>query len=178
MEKKERGKIEQIFEGALWNFRFSILIVVVALLFSSLICFYLGIHSISEAYFEVVSPSVAGELATNTITVYLISALDEFLLGIILIIIALGVYELFISKLDVIGEKDIPYPNWLIFHTLDDLKAVLTKVIIIILMVYFFKNVVLMNFETPLEILYLGLGIVLIAVANYLTHAKTSMKHK
>src|SRR3989338_257701 len=78
---------------------------------------------------------------------------------------------LFISKIDVIeGEEDSIYPRWLTFHSLEELKAVLTKVIVIILMVYFFKSVVVLKFDTPLSILYLAIGIILIALANYLSH--------
>jgi len=131
----------------------------------------LGIYSTYEAFHELSAAFSHGEtVPSNLIVVYLISSLDEFLLGIILIIIALGIYELFISEIDTLKGEDIPYPNWLTFHSLDDLKAVLTKVIIIILMVYFFKSAVVLHFDTPISLLYLSIGIVLIAVANYLSH--------
>jgi len=164
-------KIEQRFEKALWSFRFIIIIVVFALLFSSLAAFYLGINSTVKAFSEIIhSYQDGGSLGPNKVIVYLISSIDEFLLGIILIIIALGVYELFISKIDFIDEGRSLYPKWLTFHSLEELKAVLTKVIIIILMVYFFKSVVMMEFNTPLGILYLAIGIILIAFANYISH--------
>ncbi len=167
-----RGKLERSFEHALWNFRFVILIAVVALLAGSLAAFYLGAVSVWEAILEAIHSQTAHTpLETNKVIVYLISSIDEFLLGIIMIIISLGIYELFISKLDVaMGDEDLPYPKWLTFHSLDELKAVLTKVIVIILMVYFFKSVVMMKFDTPLSIMYLAIGIILIALANYLSH--------
>lgn len=172
--KKDASTIERLFENALWKFRYIIVIVVVALLVSSLLAFVLGIYSTYEAFHELSVGFSAGHVASNIIVVYLISSLDEFLLGIILIIIALGVYELFISKIDTLKGEEIPYPNWLTFYSLDDLKAVLTKVIIIILMVYFFKSAVVLHFDTPLSLLYLAIGIVLIAVANYLSHKQKS----
>src|SRR3989344_5002703 len=85
-------------------------------------------------------------------------------------IILIVVFELLISKIDFIDEGKLLYPKWLTFHSLEELKAVLTKVIIIILMVYFFKSVVMMKFDTPLSILYLAIGIILIAFANYISH--------
>ena len=164
-------KIEHKFEKAIWNFRFVIFIVVFALLISSLAAFYLGVHSTIKAFSEITHSYQEGRsLGTNVVIVYLISSIDEFLLGIILIIIALGVYELFISKIDFIDEGKLLYPKWLTFHSLEELKAALTKVIIIILMVYFFKSVVMMEFNTPLSILYLSIGISLIALANYISH--------
>lgn len=163
--KKDASKLEKVVENTLWNFRFIVLIAVVALLASSLLAFYLGLHSTYEAFVSLQQGDTS-----NIVIVYLISSIDEFLLGIILIIIGLGVYELFISKIDTLEGAEIPYPSWLTFYSLDDLKAVLTKVVIIILMVYFFKSVVVLKFETPLSILYLAGGIVLIAVTNYLSH--------
>ncbi len=172
------GKIEQKFEKSLWSFRFIILIAIFSLMISSLAAFYLGVHSNMEAFNEIKHSFEDGTaLKTNVIVVYLIASIDEFLLGIILIIIALGIYELFISKIDFIDDKSLPFPKWLTFHSLEDLKGVLTKVIIIILIVYFFKQVIMMTFETPLSILYLAIGILLIAAANYLSH-KPSFGHK
>ena len=164
------GKLEHKFENAMWNFRFVILIVVFALLISSLAAFYLGVNSTIEAFVEIMHSRQGGDLETNLVIVFLISSIDEFLLGIIMIIIALGIYELFISKIDFADDATTVYPKWLTFHSLEELKAVLTKVIIIILMVYFFKSVVMMEFDTPLSILYLAIGIILIALANYISH--------
>ncbi len=164
------SKFEQQFEKGLWSFRFIIIIVVFALLISSIAAFYLGVHSTIEAFSEISHSWQTHKLETNAVVVYLISSIDEFLLGIILIIIALGIYELFISKIDFIDTDKSVYPKWLTFHSLEELKAVLTKVIIIILMVYFFKSVVMMKFTTPLSILYLAIGIILIALANFVSH--------
>jgi uncharacterized membrane protein YqhA len=163
-------KIEQKLEAGLWSFRFVILLVVFTLLISSLAAFYIGIHSTVSAFEEIIHARATGvDVSTNEVVVYLISSIDEFLLGIIMIIIALGTYELFISKIDMAKEGATPYPKWLTFHSLEELKATLTKVIIIILMVYFFKSVVMMKFDTPLSIMYLAIGIVLIALANFLS---------
>lgn len=169
-------KFEQAFENALWSFRFVILVVVFALLVSSLAAFYLGVNSTFKAFNEIANLSDEASHGANSVIVYLISSIDEFLLGIVLIIIAFGVYELFISKIDFATEGKTIYPNWLTFHSLEELKGVLTKVIIIILMVYFFKSVVMMKFETPLSILYLALGIILIALANFVSHKQQSGK--
>jgi len=172
-----RGKIERIFEGGLWNFRFIIIVAVIGLLASSLAAFYLGAMSTIDAFNEIVHSYQDGRhVETNKVIVYLISSIDEFLLGIILIIISLGIYELFLSKLDVINGEGPSYPSWLTFHSLEELKGVLTKVIIIILMVYFFKSVVMMKFDTPLSILYLAIGILLIALANYMSHGAIHSK--
>lgn len=151
----------KLIGSVLWNFRFVILIVVVFLLFSSLMAFYLGINSTLEAFHEIFKDNES--LPSEEILVLLISSIDEFLLGIVLIIISLGIYELFIGKIHLAAA------NWLEFESLEELKAVLTKLIVIILMVFYFKSVVGMKFDTPLSALYLAIGVILIALANYLT---------
>lgn len=163
--------LEETFEGMLWNTRFIIIIAVFGLLIGSFVAFWLGIESLLFAIGEVWNHGTA-----NEVLVHLISAIDEFLLGIVMIIMALGVYELFISEID--GKKGQQYPQWLQFHSLEELKAVLTKVIIIILIVYFFKSVVVMKFDTPVGILYLGAGIILVALADYLTKKTKIHDHK
>lgn len=170
----QKGRFWELFGKALWKFRIVILAVVIIMLLSSLIAFYLGIHSAYEAYSEIThAASLHQPLPSEEILVFLISSIDEFLLGIVLIIIALGIYELFISDIKLTGKST----KWMEFSSLEELKAVLTKVIVIILMVYFFKSVVGMKFTTPLSILYLAAGIIMIALANYLTH-KDSKEHK
>ena len=164
MQKKSR--LQQFFESFLWNFRYIIILVVICLLIASLFSFYLAIHSMIEGFHLINSAQFS-----DKILVHIISALDEFLLGIIIFIFALGIYELFMSKIDMIEQDEIG-AKWLSFHSLDELKSALVKVLIIILIVYFFKSVALMQFTTPLSILYLAAGIILIAVAQYLSGKK------
>ncbi|NWG87245.1 MAG: YqhA family protein, partial [Hydrogenophilaceae bacterium] len=54
--------------------------------------------------------------------------------------------------------------------SLDDLKARLAKVILMILIVTLFEEALKMKLETTLDLLYLGGGIALIGLALYLTH--------
>jgi len=165
--KRITSKIEILFEQIIWNYRFIVIIAVISLLISTAIAFYFGIiHTI-----ESIQGVLHGEqLSNNYILINLISSLDNFLLGLVLMIIAFGIYELFISNINVMEKQIDFYPNWLKFHSLDELKSVLSKIIIIIMIVYFFKTVLTMNFETPISIIYLAAGILLVAIANYLSH--------
>ena len=179
--KHSPSKLEHIFEKAIWNYRFIVIIAVLALLISTAVAFYFGIIHTLEAIHLISTPSTNA----NYILVYLITALDDFLLGIVLLIIAFGIYELFISPIDPMEEQE-HIPQWLKFHSLDELKSVLSKLIIIILIVYFFKTAIVMKFDTPQSLLYLAGGIVLVSVANYLSHkhstplfpSKSTHEHK
>jgi uncharacterized membrane protein YqhA len=96
----------------------------------------------------------------------IIGAIDDFLLGTVLLIFSLGLYELFISKIDQAEESN----QILLIKNLDDLKNRLGKVILMILIVTFFKNVIHVSYTDPLNILYLAAGILMIALSLYYSH--------
>jgi uncharacterized membrane protein YqhA len=90
----------------------------------------------------------------------LIALIDMFLLGTVLYIVALGLYELFI-------DSNLPLPPWLLIEDLDDLKEKLGGVVIVLIGVTFLGDFV--ESDGGIGILWLGLGgaaiIVAIAVA-------------
>jgi len=93
------------------------------------------------------------------------------------LIFALGLYELFISKIDVADNGNVA-GNVLVIHSLDDLKSRLAKVILMILIVKFFENAISLTYNDALSLLYLSAGIALIGLALYLTHASEGGHHK
>jgi uncharacterized membrane protein YqhA len=107
-------------------------------------------------------------LRGETVT-HIVEVIDGFLLASVLLIFAMGLYELFIGKIDVAGDSETS-KNVLHIDTLDDLKNRLAKVILMILIVNFFEQVLKMQFETPQSLIYLSGGIALIGLALYLTH--------
>jgi uncharacterized membrane protein YqhA len=64
-----------------------------------------------------------------------------------------------------------------VIENLDDLKDRLAKVVLLILIVKFFEQVLSLTFETPLELLYLAVGIALVAGALFLSHGKSGTGH-
>jgi uncharacterized membrane protein YqhA len=102
---------------------------------------------------------------------------DGYLLATVMLIFSLGLYELFISKIDMAVESESS-SNVLLIRNLDDLKARLAKVILMILIVTFFEHVLGVDFRGPLDLLYLAGGIALIGLALYLTHASESAPGK
>ena len=168
--------LERFFEGVLWKSRFSVLFGVVASHFSSLAVFYMATV---DAYYmishlgEYASPELdvvaRNTLRSATIT-HVVEIVDGYLLATVLLIFSLGLYELFISKIDQ-AEKSETSSNVLLITSLDDLKARLAKVILMILIVKFFEHAISMVFATPLDLLYLAAGISLLGLALYLSHA-------
>ena len=102
----------------------------------------------------------------------MISAIDLFLIGIVLLIFGFGIYELFVSEIDFANAKFSE--STLKIRDLDQLKNKIIKVIIIVLIVKFFEKVLKFseNFTTPMDILYFGLSILSICVGYYLINRK------
>jgi uncharacterized membrane protein YqhA len=90
------------------------------------------------------------------LSVEFIQLTDVFLLGTVLYIVSLGLYQLFI-------RPDLPLPDWLRVHDLEDLKGELVRVIVVLLGVSFLGNVVNWNGEST--ILELGVAVALVIAA-------------
>ena len=168
--------LEKGFESFLWNSRLVVLLAVVCSLLTSLAMFYLATV---DAWFmishlgEYVSPALSAaeraDLRSTTIT-HVVEVIDGYLLATVLLIFALGLYELFISKIDQAEQAEVS-SKVLVIHSLDDLKARLSKVVLMILIVKFFEHAIRMEFATPLDLLIFAGGIALIGLALYLSHA-------
>ncbi|RDH82454.1 MAG: hypothetical protein DIZ80_09180 [endosymbiont of Galathealinum brachiosum] len=169
--------MERIFEKFLWKSRLVVLAAVIISLVSSLAMFYMA--TIDSAYMIshlVEYPTLADAeriaLRSTTIT-HVVELIDGYLLAIVLLIFALGLYELFISKIDD-AENAENASQVLVINSLDDLKARLSKVIVMILIVKFFEHALGMHFKSPVDLLAFAAGIALIGLALYLTHASDS----
>lgn len=123
----------------------SFLASLVALVYGCLTVFSIGFEAFSHGGFKI---EEAKHLSVETIEV-----IDLLLLGTVLYIIALGLYELFI-------DETLPTPSWLMITSLDDLKARLIGVIIVLLAVTFLAAVV--NWDGSSNILYLGIAVGLV----------------
>lgn len=108
-------------------------------------------------------------LRTATVT-HVVEIIDGYLLATVLIIFSLGLYELFISKIDE-AEKSATASKILVIHSLDDLKNRLAKVVLMILIVKFFEYANKLPFDNATDLLYLAAGIALLGLALYLSHA-------
>ncbi len=167
--------VEQIFEKALWNSRFVVLLAVISSLFTAFAMFYMAtvdtfytVQHLAHYASSEMDIVTRADLRGQTVT-HIVEVIDGFLLASVLLIFSMGLYELFISKIDV-AENSETSRNVLHIDTLDDLKNRLAKVILMILIVNFFEQVLKMQFETPQSLIYLSGGIALIGLALYLTH--------
>jgi len=168
------NKLEHYFEKFLWSSRLSVMAAVIASLFSSLAMFYLitvDTASMISHLLDYVSLDQAERLKLRSETItHVVELIDGYLLATVLLIFSFGLYELFISKIDA-AENAENSSKVLFINSLDDLKARLAKVVLMILIVKFFEHALTMHFATPLDLLLFAGGIALIGLALYLSHA-------
>ena len=164
--------IENKFEKALWSTRFIVLIAVILSIISSITLFLLGGWDIIQATF-LNNPLFNQDIKSNNDILFeIISSVDLFLIGIVLLIFGFGIYELFISEIDFARGKFAE--STLKINNLDQLKNKIIKVIIIVLIVKFFEKVLKLshNFTTPYDLLLFSISILSICIGYYLINKK------
>ncbi|HEY5341833.1 MAG TPA: YqhA family protein [Candidatus Aquilonibacter sp.] len=162
------------FEHALWSSRYIVLVPVVACVLISLLLF--GIVTIEASQLPAhlsafIDPSFADIPRTRLYSDGIASiarVIDGYLFATIMLIFAMGLYELFIGKIDV-AEKSPIAERVLLIRSFDDLKDRLAKVVFLILIVTYFEYALRGTYDTGQDLLYLAAGIALVAAAIWLT---------
>ena len=149
-----------------------VFLAVVCAIISALIMITLGCMEVAKVcaeFFQAFQSAEGFEGFSKSSVSHLVSAIDDYLIGTVFLIFGIGLYELFISKID-IAENDETSSKVLIIHDLDQLKEKIAKVVIMVLIVTFFKYAINFKYDEMINLLYLSIGIFLIAVSIYLTH--------
>jgi uncharacterized membrane protein YqhA len=147
--------------------RWGILFGVIGAFLSALMLLIYGVLVVFSTMIDTIR---AGEISTDGakgLAVDVIQMVDLFLLGTVVYIVALGLYELFI-------DDDLPIPAWLEIHSLDDLKSKLIGVVVLLLGVTFLGAAV--SSKDSDQLLELGLAIGAVIVALTLSQTLTSGK--
>jgi uncharacterized membrane protein YqhA len=165
--------IERAFERALWASRLIVLVpVVVSVLLSITMVVVASVDAVRliGTLGAFLAPATSGDTAYSlrlAVVGGVIEVVDGYLLASILLIFAMGLYELFVSKIDAAERSEVA-SRLLLIRSMDDLKSRLASVVLLILVVKFFQQALRLKYESPLELLYLGLGILLIGGAMFL----------
>lgn len=164
--------MKKIFEMILWNTRLIVLLAVILSLVGSVLLFIVASWDIVEAGMQTIAyytGSISHEdsdihnLLLNTI----ISSVDLYLIAVVLLIFSFGLYELFISKINI---KELSSIKVLEIHTLDQLKDKLAKVIVMALIVAFFSKVLNMEITSTLDMIYFAVSILALSLGLYFLH--------
>lgn len=163
---------EKIFENILWQSRLFTLFAVVFSLIGAIILFLLAsmdVWNIMLLVWDMFVNNAHLEHLHADVIAGIIGSIDLYLIAIVLMIFGLGVYELFISKIDA-AEGNESGSTVLQIHSLDQLKDKIAKVIIMVLVVNFFQRVLHTEYNGALEMLYLSGSILLLALALHYLH--------
>lgn len=172
-EPIKKSWLANIFEASLWQSRLVVLAAVISSLFISFIMFYITsveIFYLVGSLMEYHTLEYAERAAMKSKAIgIVIGAVDGFLIGAIMLIFSLGLYELFIAKFNM--DKSVHGASQiLIINSLDDLKDKLSKVILLVLVVMFFEAAIYLKPESTLELLYYSIGIALVSLAMFFSH--------
>ena len=157
--------VEKSFERLLWNSRFIVLLGVIFGALAAIVLFIAGsleIFTILKEYFQISTHALTHE----EILISVIGAIDFYLIGLVLLIFSFGIYELFISEIDV-ARVSGEYGGILEIETLDDLKNKIIKVIIMVLIVSFFQRILSMSLTTAIDMLAMAVSICVICIGVY-----------
>lgn len=163
---------ERAFEGMLWRSRLVVYAAVICSMLAAFALFYVTVvdvyHTLAHlTHYAGLGDVERAELRANTVA-HIVGSVDGFLLAIVLLIFAFGIYELFISDIDCAQNERSS--KVLIIESLDDLKSRLASVILMILVVIFFEHAIHFQPHGILDLVYFAVAISLISLALYLLH--------
>ncbi|MBD5605100.1 MAG: YqhA family protein [Candidatus Eremiobacteraeota bacterium] len=164
--------LERFFEGVLWNSRLLVIVAVLASVAIAIVMFYIAtvdaIYLVGDVTHYVALDQLVRDKEHAKIVAHVAEIVDGYLFAAIMIIFSFGLYELFISRIEAAETSEFA-PRLLLIRTLDDLKERLAKVVFLILIVRYFEYALQSDIGGPLDLLYLAVGIALIALSLYLT---------
>jgi uncharacterized membrane protein YqhA len=113
------------------------------------------------------SPGIAGGASDKALLLDAIELVDLFLVGVTLYVIAIGLYELFV-------DPDIPTLPWLRIKDLDDLKARVLGVVVVILGILFLGQALTWDGERDLLRFGAAIALIIAALTYFLTSKSRS----
>ncbi|RUM71526.1 MAG: YqhA family protein [Sulfurovum sp.] len=163
--------VERIFESLLWNTRFFVLLAVLFSMLGGITLFIVAsvdIYGVVGNVFTTYLNHLHPEKFHEVIVGGLIGAVDLYLMAVVLFIFGFGLYELFISEIDVAKKEGAS--KILEIQSLDELKDKLGKVIVMVLVVNFFQRVLYTSYNGALDLVFFAVSILALAISLYFLH--------
>jgi uncharacterized membrane protein YqhA len=166
-------------ERGIWNSRHVMIVAVVVSLIVAVVMLYVAtvdaVYLLGQipGYASPVTPPDVRTHVHAVVVARVAQIVDGYLFAAIMVIFGLGLYELFIKRIAVSAE-DSQLTSILMIRDIDDLKERLAKVVFLILLVRYFEYALDQPVGSSLDLLYLALGIGLVALSIYLTARSSS----
>ncbi|KAF3449244.1 hypothetical protein FNV43_RR09972 [Rhamnella rubrinervis] len=169
--------IEEDIEKAVYRCRFMTLLGVLGSLIGSFLCFIKGCTYVFQSFVEYF-------VNHGKVILLLVEAIDVYLLGTVMLVFGMGLYELFVSNLDtskLLSEEKAPHvsnlfglftlkerPKWLDIKTVNELKTKLGHVIVMLLLIGLFDKSKKAAINSPVDLLCFSASILLSSVGLFL----------
>ncbi|KAM7276071.1 hypothetical protein ACFE04_017937 [Oxalis oulophora] len=160
--------VEQNIEKVIYASRFLTLMAVLGSLLGSLLCFVKGCTFIVSSFKQYFVDNAK-------VIVLLVEAIDTYLLGTVMLVFGMGLYELFVSNLDIAKSKEgVAYrsnlfglftlmerPRWLDVKTVSELKTKVGHVIVMLLLIGLFDKSKRAGIHSALDLLCFAASVLL-----------------
>ncbi|QIZ75888.1 YqhA family protein [Ferrimonas lipolytica] len=161
--------MERLFESLLWKSRLTLLLAVVSCVIAGIALIVLGISEVwhlLHMLWQYLLDANAG-VSRDQLVLVVIEVLDTFLLSSVLFIFSFGLYELFVSRIEQAQDHG---SKAFAINSIDQLKAKLGKVVLMLLVIKVFALLVEIRPNSMLELLYMALIVLLIALSLWLSN--------
>ncbi|KAJ7943983.1 UPF0114 domain-containing protein [Quillaja saponaria] len=154
--------IEELIEKGIYRCRFMTILGVFGSLIGSFLCFIKGSTYVMQSFMQYL-------VNRNKVIMLLVEAIDVYLLGTVMLVFGMGLYELFVSNLDIAypqSDDKASYgsnlfglftlkerPKWLDIKTVNELKTKLGHVIVMLLLIGLFDKSKKAIINTPVDLL-------------------------
>ena len=169
---------QTLFEKLLMLSRLFVILPVIFGVVSSILLFVASTIDILQLM-KKISSGVLKENFPEHLHDYMVSeiigSVDLYLIAIVLLIFSFGLYELFIAQI-ARDKHRFKVPAILSIESLDELKDKLAKVIVMVLVVSFFRKVLFIKYDGALEMMYFALSISALSIGVYLLHKDSKFK--
>ncbi|XP_051136925.1 uncharacterized protein LOC127255447 [Andrographis paniculata] len=165
-EQDKLEKVEENIEKVIYGCRFFAILGVWGSLIGSFLCFFKGCVYVVTSFHDYFIDR--GKVITS-----LVEATDVYLLGTVMLVFGMGLYELFISNLDKAksmsdGRSNLfglftlkERPRWLEIKTVNELKTKLGHVIVMLLLIGLFDKSKKAAINNPLDLLCFSASVLL-----------------
>jgi len=170
-DQKSNSLLERAFESTLWSGRLFIILAVIFSMVGAIILFIVASVDIYHVATQTIAYYTGGDHPKDfhgDVVGGIIGAVDLYLMAVVMLIFSFGLYELFISEIDV--AKHHGASKVLEIHSLDELKDKLAKVIVMVLVVSFFQRVLHTNYDGALQMFYFAGSILALSIGLYFLH--------
>ncbi|KAM3337731.1 hypothetical protein P3S68_032056 [Capsicum galapagoense] len=169
--------VEETIEKVIYSCRFFAILAVWGSLIGSFICFIKGCTYVTASFQQYF-------VSRAKVILLLVEAIDIYLLGTVMLVFGMGLYELFISNLDKsksMSEEKSPYqsnlfgiftlkerPKWLEIKTVSGMKTKVGHVIVMLLLIGLFEKSKKAVIHTPLDLLCFAASVLVCSGCLYL----------